>query len=216
VPRSAVRSRRHTLAVGLVVAGAAFVPAITASAAISARPAGDIAAIAAVAADTTSAASASAATCTDSTLLPTSSDLARITAATLCLINQQRTAAGIPALRSNTALNTAASQHSLDMVASNYFDHTSPSGSTMLSRLTAVGYIKPNTGWSIGENIAAGTGSFATPSAIVTAWMNSPGHRANILNASFKDTGLGVAAGVPKVVGTGAGGTYTEDFGVTS
>lgn len=215
MPRSAVRSRRHTLAVGLVVAGAALLPAITASAAINAPPAGDIAAIAA---DITSpaSASASAAACIDSTLLPTSSDLARIAAATLCLINQQRTAAGIPALRSNAALNTAASQHSLDMVARNYFDHTSPSGSTMLCRLTAVGYIKPNTGWSIGENIAAGTGSLATPAAIVTSWMNSPGHRANILDASFKDTGLGVAAGVPKIVGTGAGGTYTEDFGVTS
>jgi uncharacterized protein YkwD len=159
---------------------------------------------------------ARAAACADSTLIPTSTDLARIEAATLCLINQQRAAAGIPALRSNTALNTAASQHSLDMVAKNYFDHTSPTGSTMLSRLTAVGYIKPNEAWSIGENIAAATGSLATPAAIVTAWMNSPGHRANILDASFKDTGIAAAPGVPKVVGTGPGGTYTEDFGVTT
>lgn len=157
-----------------------------------------------------------AATCADASLMPTSSDLARIAAATLCLINQQRAAAGLPALRSNAALNTAASQHSLDMVAKDYFDHTSPSGSTMLSRLTAVGYIKPKKTWSIGENIATATGSLATPAAIVTSWMDSPGHRANILNPSFRDTGIGAAGQAPKLLGTGPGGTYTEDFGVTN
>ncbi|HWH12062.1 MAG TPA: CAP domain-containing protein [Solirubrobacteraceae bacterium] len=175
-----------------------------------------LAAAPAIAATSGAQTARAASTCADASLMPSSTDLARIAAATLCLINQQRAAARLPALRSNAALNTAASQHSLDMVAKNYFDHTSPSGSTMLSRLTAVGYIKPNKGWSIGENIAAATGSLATPAAIVTSWMSSPGHRANILSPTFKDTGIGAAAGVPQLVGQGAGGTYTEDFAVTS
>jgi len=157
-----------------------------------------------------------AASCADANLVPSSTNLARIATATLCLINQQRTAAHLVALRANAALNTAAAQHSSDMVAKNYFDHVSPSGSTPRSRMTAVGYVRPNTSWSIGENIAAATGSLATPASMVSMWMNSSGHRANILNPKFRDSGIGATATVPRVVGTGSGGTYTQDFGVTS
>jgi len=159
---------------------------------------------------------AAAAACADANLVPTPANLGRIATATLCLINQQRAAAGLPALRSNTALSTAASQHSADMVAKNYFDHVSPSGSTPQSRMTAVGYVKPNHAWTIGENIAAATGSLATPASIVTLWMNSPGHRANILRPAFRDTGIGAVATAPTSIGSGPGATYTEDFGATS
>jgi uncharacterized protein YkwD len=154
--------------------------------------------------------------CADANLAPTRTNLARIATATLCLINQQRSAAHLVLLRSNAALGTAAAQHSADMVAKNYFDHVSPSGSTPQSRMTAVGYIKPNRGWTIGENIAAATGSLATPAAIVKMWMNSAGHRANILNAAFRDTGIAAVATTPALAGSGPGGTYTEDFGATS
>jgi uncharacterized protein YkwD len=157
-----------------------------------------------------------AASCVDADLVPTSANLTRIAAATLCLINQQRTAAHLVALRTNAALTTAAAMHSADMVSLNYFDHNSPTGSTPQSRITAAGYIKPNHSWSIGENIAAATGSLATPASMVTMWMNSAGHRANILNPAFRDTGIGAVAAVPALLGSGPGGTYTEDFGVTS
>jgi uncharacterized protein YkwD len=157
-----------------------------------------------------------AAACADANLVPSAANLSRISAATLCLINQQRTAAHLVALRANAALNTAAAQHSADMVAKNYFDHVSPSGSTPQSRMTAVGYVKPNHSWSIGENIATATGSLATPASMVTMWMNSAGHRANILNPAFRDTGIAAVAAVPALLGKGPGGTYTEDFGVTS
>lgn len=154
--------------------------------------------------------------CTDANLIPSSTNLARIAAATLCLINQQRRAAHLVTLRANAALDTAAAAHSADMVANNYFDHVSRSGSTPQSRITAVGYLRPNTSWSIGENIAAATGSLATPASMVSMWMNSSGHRANILNPKFRDSGIGATATVPRVVGTGSGGTYTQDFGVTT
>jgi uncharacterized protein YkwD len=160
--------------------------------------------------------SSTPAACADANLVPTPANLARIAAATLCLINDQRVSADLAPLRADAALGDAAAQHSADMVARNYFDHVSPSGSTPKSRMTAVGYLKPGHAWSIGENIAAATGSLATPAAIVRMWMNSSGHRANILNPSFKDTGIGAVATAPALVGSGPGGTYTEDFGVTS
>jgi uncharacterized protein YkwD len=71
-------------------------------------------------------------------------------------------------------------------------------------------------GYNIAENIAAATGSRATPAGAVRLWMRSAGHRANLLDASFRDTGIGVAVGVPALVGTSRGATYTEDFGTTS
>jgi uncharacterized protein YkwD len=208
MPRFAVRPNSRALIASLVLGTAAAAAVLPASPALAASHA------------TKRSAShhpktaRSASSCVDANLVPSPSDLSRIAVATLCLINQQRAAAGVPALRVVVALNSAAASHSADMVAHNYFDHVSPSGSTPQSRMTAVGYLRPNTAWSIGENIAAATGSLATPSSIVTMWMNSPGHRANILNPAFRDTGIHAAYGVPRLVGSGAGGTYTEDFGV--
>jgi uncharacterized protein YkwD len=67
----------------------------------------------------------------------------------------------------------------------------------------------------VGENIAWGTLSLATPEAIVAAWIASPEHLANILAGSYKETGLGVVATVPAFVSAGQpGAIYTEDFGV--
>jgi uncharacterized protein YkwD len=205
MPSFSPRRHRHALIAGLVLCATAATSALPVAPAFASRHRA-----------ASSSVARAAASCADANLVPSSSNLARIATATLCLINQQRTAAHLVALRSNAALNTAASRHSAEMVAKNYFDHVSPTGTTPLSRMTAVGYIKPNTSWSIGENIAAATGSLATPASMVSMWMNSSGHRANILNPSFRDSGIGATAMVPRVVGAGAGGTYTEDFGVTS
>jgi uncharacterized protein YkwD len=98
------------------------------------------------------------------------------------------------------------------MVANDYFGHVSPSGADPLARIRRSGYLGQSGSYAIGENIAAATGSLATPAATVNSWMNSAGHRANILNPAFRDTGLGVAFGVPALLSRAAGGTYTEDF----
>ena len=66
--------------------------------------------------------------------------------------------------------------------------------------------------WTIGENIAWGSGALATPRAIVNGWMHSPGHRANILRASFRDIGIGIRLGAPGP-GLSGGATYVTDFG---
>jgi uncharacterized protein YkwD len=67
-------------------------------------------------------------------------------------------------------------------------------------------------GTTVGENIAWGSGPYATPRSIVRMWMYSPGHRANILRASFTEIGIGVALGAPEAGVSGAA-TYTTDFG---
>lgn len=104
----------------------------------------------------------------------------------LQLVNAERKKVNAPPLTLNSKLNQAAQNHTNDMVAKRYFSHTSPSGSTMVSRVNAVGYSYR----TIGENIAAGK---ASPNDTMIQWMNSAGHRKNILNPSFKELGVGYA-----------------------
>jgi uncharacterized protein YkwD len=159
----------------------------------------------------------SSASCDDTHLVPTRSNSARIEAATLCLVNVQRARHGERALRPNADLARSAAAHSEDMVARNYFDHTSPGGETVLDRIKASTYLPPRAGYTLGENIALGTMQLATPAAIVESWMKSPGHRANILDAEFRDSGLGVVARAPERYGRGQrGATYTQQFGAVT
>ena len=104
------------------------------------------------------------------------------------------------------------------MVKGQFFDHVSPSGSTLASRVTRTKYTKGARRWSLGENIAWGTGDRSTPASIVDAWMHSPGHKANILDPTFKEIGIGIASGAPvaTAAASSAGATYTTDFGFRS
>ncbi|MFF0431147.1 sigma-70 family RNA polymerase sigma factor [Streptomyces sp. NPDC004327] len=114
------------------------------------------------------------------------------------LVNAERAKAGCGPLTENALLTRAAQGHSDDMAARDFFDHTNPDGDGPGERVTAAGYR-----WSTyGENIAKGQ---RTPAEVMDAWMNSPGHRANILNCSFKEIGIGLHP---------AGGPYwTQVFG---
>jgi uncharacterized protein YkwD len=155
---------------------------------------------------------ASAASCPNADVLPSKSGAAAARKATLCLVNAERTSHGMRALKFNARLEKAASAYSRQMVAHHFFDHVSPSGTGIVTRLRRVRYITPRIAWSIGENIAWGEGTLGTPEATVDAWMNSPGHRANILSSSFREAGVGVAPGLPQGGGQ-PGATYTLDFG---
>ncbi|MGI8804024.1 MAG: CAP domain-containing protein [Solirubrobacteraceae bacterium] len=156
------------------------------------------------------------AVCPDGGLVPTAANLGQVRAATLCLINQQRAAHGLALLRENGRLDAAAQGHSAEMVARDYFDHVGPTGSEPLGRVLSAGYATAGTIGDYGENIATASGDLATPAATVGDWMNSAGHRDNILNPAFTDTGLGVVAAAPALLGSGgAGATYTQDFGAT-
>src|SRR5262249_51410876 len=117
-----------------------------------------------------------------------SMDLAHMSTenAVLALVNAERMRAGCQGVTVDAKLALAARLHSADMVARNYFSHTTPDGVTFDRRITAAGYK-----WSlVGENIAAGQ---PDPTSVMRAWMYSPGHRANILNCRFRQIGIGVA-----------------------
>jgi uncharacterized protein YkwD len=151
--------------------------------------------------------------CANTNTLPAPGNLAEIRAAVLCLHNSERAAHGLPPLRESPKLRRAAQGHSDDMVASGYFAHESLSGADMADRILRTGYAR-NQGWSLGENIAWGTGNLGTAAEIQRAWMESPGHRANILRRQFREIGIGVAVGAPVDAGGLDGATYTADFGV--
>jgi uncharacterized protein YkwD len=132
----------------------------------------------------------------------------------LCLINRVRVHFGLKPLAYNEELRTSASAHSVSMVANGYFAHEGPGG-TMDGRVTRSGYLARAGGFRVGENIAAGDGFQGSPRAIFEDWMHSPPHRANILDPSFHDAGVGVARGYP--FGNSAdAATYTVDFGSRS
>jgi uncharacterized protein YkwD len=156
-------------------------------------------------------AGARAADCQGADAVPAADNLPAIGQATLCLINEQRAAQGIKALRVNARLGSASVSYSQRMVAQAFFDHQAPDGTTLVQRLTSVGYLDGGDDWVVGENIGWGQGPLSTPRAMVDAWMNSAGHRRNILSGDYAEVGLGLALGTPESATWGA--TYTTDFG---
>jgi uncharacterized protein YkwD len=170
--------------------------------------------IVAIAGLATTAAPAAAGTptaCQSSHLSPTTENVRQVEQTVLCLLNAERTKRGLPRLRDDARLETAAGKHSTDMVRRGFFDHDSPGGSSPSDRIKDAGYLKGARGWSVGENIAYGTGSYATPRSIVEGWMDSPPHKRNILHRGFSEIGVGVALGAPRKGNRGA--TYTTTFG---
>ena len=161
-------------------------------------------------------AAAHSSACPDANLTPTAGNLDRVRAATLCLINRERTGHGESALNADPRLACAAQAHSEEMASADYFEHVGPRGDTPLSRVRACGYVSGgNVGYEVGENIAWGTLWLATPRATVSSWMASPGHRANILDARYRDTAIGVAPRPLASLARGQpGAMYTQDFGV--
>ncbi len=104
----------------------------------------------------------------------------------LRLVNVERAKADCSALTIDSRLAAAANGHSADMAANNYFSHTGRNGSQVSDRVEAAGYR-----WrAVAENIAKGQ---PTPAAVMQAWMNSSGHRANILNCRYRNIGIGLA-----------------------
>ncbi|MGW2289860.1 CAP domain-containing protein [Streptomyces phaeochromogenes] len=130
----------------------------------------------------------------------TPAGLAQTAAEVVTLTNAERARAGLRPLAVDPLLTNAAQAHSADMVARAFYSHTSPDGSEPWHRAAAAG----STRRTIGENIACGQRSAAE---VVQGWMDSPGHRANILKPAFTHIGVGFAGG-------GSAGTYwTQLFG---
>ncbi|WP_244188725.1 CAP domain-containing protein [Streptomyces yokosukanensis] len=126
--------------------------------------------------------------------------LSHTAAEVVALTNTERGRAGLPPLTVDPLLTVAAQAHCADMVARDFYDHTAPDGSQPWDRAAAAGSRLR----TVGENIACGQRS---PAEVVDGWMNSPGHRANILKREFGHIGVGFAGG-------GRAGTYwTQLFG---
>ncbi|HEV2061218.1 MAG TPA: CAP domain-containing protein, partial [Solirubrobacteraceae bacterium] len=143
---------------------------------------------------------------------PAETGRAQLEDTVLCLVNRERTSRGLRRLRANGKLDRAARSHSRHMVRARFFSHDSPGGASVLERVKRRGY-RSARGLMVGENIAWGSGSYATPAEIVNGWMHSPGHRANILRGQFEEIGVGVAVGAPRAVNGMPAATYTTDFG---
>jgi uncharacterized protein YkwD len=196
LPRGASRARRHLgapRAVALLLALLAFV-----------LPA---------------AAQASATPCEGEGSTPNGHNDALIDTATLCLMNEIRTAHGLPLLHHNPSLRRIATGQAHDMVRGHYFGDQSLSGQSPLSRIMASAYVSHSATLRIhaAQNIGWGTGHAATPAGIVRAWMESPPHRAIILTAAYRDAGIGAAPSVPSgFSGRWHGATYAAEFGIRS
>ena len=153
--------------------------------------------------------------CSGGDLKPEESNVGQVRRTTFCLLNVERGVRGIGRMRMNPRLSKAALAHAKDMVSKTYFAHDSRSGASFLDRIKRQGYLNGGSQWTVGENIAWGSGSRSTPREIVDGWMHSPPHRANILNRRFREIGIGIAIGAPvRGIGSSAA-TYNTDFGFT-
>ncbi len=118
------------------------------------------------------------------------------------LVNAERAKVNLPPMTEQAQLDAAAREESMDNACNNVFDHTGTDGSSPFDRMTRFGYEFS----TAGENIAAGG---STAEATMTQWMNSPGHKANILSADYTEIGVGYAA----VDGSDFTHYWTQTFG---
>lgn len=128
--------------------------------------------------------------------------------AMLCLVNRARRQHGLRALAQLTSLHRAARRKSADVLRCDEFSHEA-CGREFTYWMSRFGY----SGCREGENIAWGSGPYATPRSIFQMWMRSPGHRRNILGP-YADTGLGLEVGT--LEGYGGAHVWTQEFGSRS
>jgi uncharacterized protein YkwD len=154
--------------------------------------------------------------CPGGDLMPTPDNIDQLNAAIFCLVNLERAAAGgLPDLKQNGALAQAAGGMCNQMITEHFFSHETPEGKNVVDRIQPTGYIPRSGDWVVGENLAWGSGALSTPQAIVNGWMNSPGHKANILAPDYKDIGLAACNGSPLTTVDG-GTVYVNNFGAQS
>lgn len=161
------------------------------------------------------AAAVPASACRGASMRPDATDLGAIGAATLCLVEGIRAADGLRPLAGNAQLARVAAHEARQLVALDYFADVGPSGQTAMTEVAASRYATPSAPFTVGQNLAWGTGPNTTPVRIVAAWMASPPHRAIILDPAFRDAGVAAVASAPAIVSRGhAGATYAMEFGV--
>ena len=111
----------------------------------------------------------------------------------LRITNVERQNAGLNPLVDCTRLTYSALAHTNRMLEGKFFSHSDPgTGTASVDRIRSTGYLDSANSWGVGENIAMG---YSSANATMVGWMNSPGHRTNVLNPSFTHLGVGVNIG---------------------
>jgi uncharacterized protein YkwD len=158
-------------------------------------------------------AGAAASNCPNAGSLPTTMSVLAFDDAIHCLIDETRVSSGLRLLGSDESRAAAAAGHSSSMKTEGYFGHDSLNGASFSDRIRDAGYMRGARHWLVGENIAWGTIAFGTPQALMTGWMNSPPHRANILEGSYREIGIGTVWGSPYNPNLPSAAIVTADFG---
>jgi uncharacterized protein YkwD len=144
--------------------------------------------------------------CASASAAPNTVKPAVLRSAMLCAINAERARHGLRALPADRRVQRAAGRHARDMVRRHYFAHKRAGGPSLGSRLTRAGsHFR-----GAGEAIAYGCGGLGTPLSTLRMWLNSPPHRAILLDPSWRNAGVGVRRGAP-VGGCAAGATWVLD-----
>ena len=133
--------------------------------------------------------------------------------ATVCVLNAVRERYHLHPLRLNRRLSIAATHHARDMARRKYFSHDTLGGGSFLDRIRHTGYLSGAHRWIVGENLAWATSNQSAPRGVTVMWMNSPGHRANILNSTFREIGIGIVTAAPVRGIRVPAATYATDFG---
>jgi uncharacterized protein YkwD len=166
----------------------------------------------AAAAASSSPAAAAEFRCAHASASPAHLSARTATHALQCLINGVRAQHGLRPVRAERHLSSAARRHAADMAAHHFFAHDSPTTGTMQSRVKRTGYLRSVREWWLGEALAWGSAGAGAPQAILRGLLDSPPHRAILLDPAFRDVGVGVVHGAPTGAGAGAL-TVALDFG---
>src|SRR3954453_18173394 len=138
------------------------------------------------------ATAAPSAGCGDELDVPDDSNANAVAAAAVCLVNAERTAAGLRALGIDVRLVSSATAHTRSMVDGRFFQHQGPGELKLGARGAVAGYVA-----GMGENIGFGSGTRSTAGGMVDAWMNSSPHRGNILDPRYRGIGMVVIPNAP-------------------
>jgi uncharacterized protein YkwD len=155
-------------------------------------------------------ASAAQTECSDDLMIPDEASVEVVAAAVVCLTNAERARAGVPALAVDSRLVASATAHTRAMVQGRFFSHEGPSEPDLGARGAAADYRD-----GMGENIGFGTGTLSSAKSMLDAWMDSPPHRANILDPRYRGIGISVIANAPTGPPT-PGASYTANFGTAT
>src|SRR3954447_16465618 len=130
--------------------------------------------------------------------------------ALLCDINTLRGQAGLRPLRWDWHLWVGAQRMAQEIGQEHFFAHVTPDGRNVADRMEPTGYIPDTPTWVLSENLGWGNNAVSSPLAIALGWMNSPGHRENMMDPDMRDIGIGMAEAT---LDPGDGFIYVADFG---